>query len=424
MKKVISTISFFIISLFVLSVFGWMSVNISKGVKDFGLLNEPIKFMYSFLDQFKESVEEVKKESPTFLKTEANYKLINNLKEDLNVLMSFSESDHRRSVVIMNLRNDSILFKWNIKDTVNEHDRIKNPIAYPNRDLVYSYTMKSGIKRIDSTGKVLWKQDGIIGHHSLNLDSSGYIWACTRKAPEWWDASGKYKLYGRTVYFEDDFLTKLDPNTGKILYHKSLAEVFKENKIANYFLQTQSGQDPMHLNDIQPALKTTKYYSEGDLFLSLKQISLILHFRPSTGEVIKVIKGPFSAQHDVDFLNDSTLTWFNNSYYALWTEDSKPKPKNAEQLDLTADFFSNIVQYNFSTEEFAFIGEKVFRDNWIFTGNEGLHEFINDSTYFVEQQNQGYIWVIQNDLVIYKGVYKSQKEGYHHLPNWTRIIKK
>ena len=48
MKKFISAFSVVVISLFLLSVFGWMSVHISKGDKDFGWANEPIKYMYSF----------------------------------------------------------------------------------------------------------------------------------------------------------------------------------------------------------------------------------------------------------------------------------------------------------------------------------------------------------------------------------------
>jgi len=400
-----------------------MSVHISKGDKDFGFLNEPIKFMYSFIDQFRESLEEVQKKSPTFLKTEDHHEAINKLTTDIEVLTSFSESDHTRAVTLMNLKNDSVIYKWSIPDSVEDHDRIVNPMHYPNKDLIYFFTMSTGLRRVDSLCNVKWIQDSIVAHHSLNVDSAGNLWICSGNPPAW-SASGKYKMYGRTVYFIDDYLTQIDPINGRILFHKSLAEIFKSNNIVNYLLHSQSGQDPMHLNDIQPALKTTKYYNEGDLFISLKQISLILHYRPSTNEIIKAIKGPFSAQHDVDFLNDSTLTWFNNNYYALWTEDSKPAPKDPEKIDLTADFFSNIVKYDLGTEEFTFIGDSLFRANWIFTGTEGLHVFINDSTYFVEQQNQGYLWVIQNNEVIYKNVFNSQHDGYHHLPNWTRIIKK
>lgn len=422
MKKIINALSIVVVSLFALSVFGWMSVHISKGDKDFGFVNEPIKFMYSFLDQFKETVKEVEKMSPTFLKTPPNHSSVNKLKNDLRILTTYSNSDNQRTVGIRNLKNDSIEYKWELADQVRPHDRVLNPIFYPNMDLVYSIHHVTGLRRIDAEGNILWKQDSVLSHHSTNLDAEGNIWICASMAPLW-EANGKYKLNGRTVYFQDDYITQIDANNGQILFHKSVAEILKENQMASYLLHTQSGTDPMHINDIQPAFKTTRYYNKGDLFISLKQISLVFQYRPSTNEVIRALKGPFSAQHDVDFLNDSTLTWFNNNYYALWTEDSKAKPKNADQIPLTADFFSNITQYDLSTEEYSVIDEDLFRERWIFSGNEGLHEFVNDSTYFVEQQNSGYLWVIQNGEVVYKNVFPSQHEGYHHLPNWNRIIK-
>ena len=89
MKKVISTLATLIISLFILAVFGWMSVNIAKSQKDFGVLNKPIKFMYSFLDQFKESVKEVKKLSPTFMPIWSEVKPINKLESDIKILFSY-----------------------------------------------------------------------------------------------------------------------------------------------------------------------------------------------------------------------------------------------------------------------------------------------------------------------------------------------
>ena len=423
MKKLINVFSILVIILFVLSVFGWMSVHISKGDKDFGFANETIKFMYSFPDQFKKTVEEVEKMSPTFLKTVDHHNSVNKLKSDLRILTTYSESDSKRTVAIRNLKNDSIEYKWKLTDKVKAHDRVLNPISYPNKDLIYSIHHVTGLRRIDSTGNVLWKQDSVLSHHSTTIDADGNIWICASIAPLW-EANGKYKLDGREVYFRDDYITKIDANTGKILFNKSVAQILKENQMASYLLHSQSGTDPMHINDIQPAMKSTEFYDKGDLFISLKQISLIFQYRPSTNEVIRAIKGPFSAQHDVDFLNDSTLTWFNNNYYALWTEDSKPRPKNADEIPLTADFFSNIIQYDLRTGDFSVIDEELFRKNWIFSGNEGLHEFINDSTYFVEQQNLGYLWVIQNNEVIYKDVFHSQHEGYHHLPNWNRVIKK
>ncbi len=422
MKKIISIFSTVVICLFFLSLFGWMSVHTHKGDKNFGFLNKPIKFMYSFLDQFGESVEEVKKMSPTFLPIWSEVKPINELSYDVNVLTAFSEDDLTRTVAILNLRNDSIVYKWNISETFEEHDRIVHPLLLPKKDLIYSFTLKTGLRRIDSLGNVKWKQDSVIAHHSLNADSAGNLWICSRNVPSWL-AGGHYKINNRNVYYEDDYVTQINSKTGEILFHKSITNIMRTNDLSNYILQAQTVRDPIHLNDVQPALKTTKYYKEGDVFLSIKQTSLVLHYRPSTNKVLRVIHGPFSAQHDIDFLNDTTLTWFNNNSYELWKVDTKPNPKNPKNLEMVGDFYSNIVKYDFGTNEISIIGDSLFRANYLFTSTEGLHEFINDSTYFVEQQNVGYIWIIQNNKVIYKNVYKSQHEGYCHLPNWTRIIK-
>jgi hypothetical protein len=123
MKRFINIFSVIVISLFALSVFGWMSVHISKGDKQFGVLNEPVEFMYSFLDQFQKTVKEVKKKSPTFLKTEKKHKPINQLDFDLKLLTTYSESDNKRAVAIRNLRNDEINYKWSIPERVKPHDR-------------------------------------------------------------------------------------------------------------------------------------------------------------------------------------------------------------------------------------------------------------------------------------------------------------
>ena len=67
--------------------------------------------------------------------------------------------------------------------------------------------------------------------------------------------------------------------------------------------------------------------------------------------------------------------------------------------------------------------EKEFNENNIFTSTEGTVEQIDDSTFFVEEQNSSLIWVIQNNKILYKNVLKSQHEGYHHLTNWYKVIK-
>lgn len=237
-----------------------------------------------------------------------------------------------------------------------------------------------------------------------------------------WQATGTYTINGRKVYYNDYTVTKIDNESGKILFNKSIGDILKENGISNYLIKAPNPKDPIHLNDVQPALKTTRYYKEDDIFISLRDMSLILHYRPSTNELINVIEGPFISQHDVDIINDSTVAIFNNNFYVKWTNDTKNPPKNKKRLLNSGKFYSNIVCYDLKNKKFFFVGKEAFIKNKIRTNTEGLQEFIDSTTYFVEEQNSGILWVIRDDKVIYKNVFKSQHEGHHHLPNWTRII--
>ncbi|MGB0432214.1 MAG: hypothetical protein ACPGLV_17190, partial [Bacteroidia bacterium] len=116
MKKILSIFSTIIISLFFLSLFGWMVNQISTKNKKFGFVTEPIKFMYSFPDLFKQSVKEVKSLPRTYIKTYEHFEPVNKLKKDLIVLTTHSDTSDTRSIVLMNLKNDSILKRWKIEN--------------------------------------------------------------------------------------------------------------------------------------------------------------------------------------------------------------------------------------------------------------------------------------------------------------------
>ena len=421
MKKILKSFSSVVISLFTLSIFGWMVFHIAEEDKNFGFLTTPIRFMYTFPDLFSQSVEEVKTLPKTFIPTPENFKPINNLVSDLIVLSTYSDTRHSRSIVLLNLKNDSVLHKWTVKNPYQEHDRIKNPILFPGKSLVYSIDCLTGLRKVDSLGNLIWVQDSIHHHHSMKLDKNGDIWVCS--AEPVFQATGLYKLNSRKVFYTDNCITKIDAETGRIIFHKSITEILADNNLSGYILRSQYILDPFHINDVEPAKKTTAYYKENDLFISSRNLSLIIHYRPSTNEVINTIDGPFASQHDVDFLNDSTLVIFNNNYYTIEENSSREPPKASIQPKFAGDFYSNIVRYDFHNNSFSFIGDSVFRANKIFTMTEGLMEFINPTTYFVEEQNSGLLWVIKDKEVIYKNVLKSQHNGYHHLPNWTRIIK-
>ena len=93
----------------------------------------------------------------------------------------------------------------------------------------------------------------------------------------------------------DDAIVKLDKN-GKILYEKSVSQIFIENGLE--YLLFSSGDlrfvnDPIHLNDIQPVNNDGNFWKRGDVFLSLRHQSMVILFRPSTNKIIWKGTGPF-----------------------------------------------------------------------------------------------------------------------------------
>lgn len=424
MQNVIKYFASAVIVLFVLSIFGWTVKHITKGDKQYSsIISEPIKALIDFPDLFKATVKEVKTLPETFVKTPENFNTINNLEIDVKALITYSTSDTKRTIELRNLKDGKILHQWKVENPYKPQSRIMDPLLLTNKEIVYSYNGVSGLIKIDSSGNEIWKQTKMAHHHSLNLDSAGNIWACSYKKENkaFIIYKGKFGIDNQTYNFIDNTICHLDVQTGEILLHKSIADILTENNLEHLILRSNNSEDPFHLNDVQPALATTKYYKEGDLFLSFRNMSCLMHYRPSTNEVIKIIEGPFYSQHDVDILSDSTISIFNNNSHTIGQKKATSWKIANDQKDY-GTFYSNIVGYNLNSQEFFDISSKAFVDNSIFTYTEGKVEQLPDGSIFIEEQNSGLIWVLKDNETIYKGVYKSQHEGYHHLPNWTRII--
>ncbi len=424
MKKLISFFAKTVLFIAFLSGFGWMVKHNVKGDRGFGILDNAIRELYNFPDLFVQSAKEVTSLPGTFVKTPANFEKINSLENDIQILTSYTNSKNERTVELKNLKNDEVMYSWEIDNPHADHARIMDPIVFEDKSLCYSFNGVTGLRMIDSVGNLKWKQDSIAHHHSMNLDSSGNIWACTytKDSQGFIIYRGKYRVDGNEVHFIDNTISNIEANTGKILYHKSVSEILVENNLTHLYIQSDRKEDPLHINDVQPALKTTAFYKEGDVFISSRNLSCILHFRPKTNELVKLIQGPFSSQHDIDFLNDSTLVFFNNNSYGIGGYPGINWPIAKEPMDL-GDNFSFIYHYNLRTGEFTPAEKELFAENEIFTFTEGMQEYLQDGSIFIEEQNSGVLWVIKDHKIRYKGVFKSHEEGYHHLPNWIKVIR-
>jgi hypothetical protein len=124
----------------------------------------------------------------------------------------------------------------------------------------------------------------------------------------------------------------------------------------------------------------------------------------------------------VDFLNDSTLFFFNNNSWGYGAYKTLPPPPDSSRLTVLGDFASNIARYDLWNDSISFYLTDEFSENHIYSHTEGIIEILGPKKVLIEEQNPGIVWVIENGEVVYKNVFASQHEGYHHLTNWLRIV--
>ena len=151
----------------------------------------------------------------------------------------------------------------------------------------------------------------------------------------------------------------------------------------------------------------------GDLFLSFRNLQCVLQFRPSTGEVIRVIDGPLAAQHDVDIVNDSTLVIFNNNVQennGVYTNQAHKYPVSKDEVEAGAvPFADHPVRLRFGVFHSAL--PELMAEQGIMTSSEGLQEALPDGRWFLEEQNSGELWVVGPEGVLYHDVHASHHDG-------------
>ena len=296
-------------------------------------------------------------------------------------------------------------FKNLLRDVSAKRARIWHPLLTSEGELLFNLMQ---LVKIDFCGNLLWTNDEDVFHHSNNIDHEGNYWVPSRIFPFSLDK----KLIGDKIdnYF-DDAITKISKD-GKILYQKSVSEILIENNHKSLIFGTNYvfSIDPIHLNDIQPAMNDSLFWNKGDLFLSLRHMSLILHFRPQTNQLINVIRGPFFHQHDVDIISEKEISIFNNNSFN----------SHFDEIILSNN---EVVVYNFETKQFYQKFAESMKKHSLKTVKNGLSEILNDGSMIVEETDYGRILFFNKDGELEWEFINKADNDKTYLVNWIRVIK-
>jgi hypothetical protein len=187
------------------------------------------------------------------------------------------------------------------RDKGAARNRLMHPLLLADGSLVLHDS--SPLARYDACGKLVWSVDGIFTH-STELGPDGNIWVPYRYPVP--------REPGVKPDFWDDGVARVSPQ-GRVLGIDRVADILERNGLARLWRGRPYVQDPFHLNDIQPAMADGRAWKKGDLFLSLRNLSLIALYRPSTGRILWWKIGPWRFQHDVSILDDHRISVFDNN---------------------------------------------------------------------------------------------------------------
>ena len=346
------------------------------------------------------------------------------------LLLSTYNGDLNEGIVeLVDLTNFGVLHTWNpdidaFNNLVEQVDEFKNLNRDDNNSrhiLRHPKLTKDGglltlldftpIRKIDECSNLIFQISHNQFHHSIETDIDGNIWIPTHIYPQ----SLPAKKIGRDLHGEDggywdDGVSKLSPD-GEILFEKSVSQIFIDNGL-EYLLfghGTSYEEDPIHLNDIQPVNYDTIYWKKGDVFLSIRNQSMVLLYRPSTNKIIWKGVGSFFRQHDVDILDNTRISIFNNNFKSF---------ASGNEVDGSND----VIIFDFATSEYSRYLEDSLIKYDVQTIFQGRSEIMPNRDLFIEETESARILYFNADGSLRWTHVNRAKDGNVYRIGWSRIL--
>ncbi|MDA9927805.1 arylsulfotransferase family protein [Gammaproteobacteria bacterium] len=351
-----------------------------------------------------------------------------NTEEKYFLLSRFDGAIQEGIVELIDLRTFEVLHTWNPdfdslnmqsdidgkyhlknlqRDFHNGRARLFHPLLLANGELIFTFPLR----KIDSCSNLILQNDNHIFHHSIEMDHEGNFWLPSKIYPSRFSeiVGNKHSQDGG---YHDDALSLIS-NDGEIKYQKSVTEIFVENNMEHLIFANASDKfknNPLHLNDIQPVNIDGDFFKKGDIFFSLRHQSMIVLFRPSTNKILWKSSGQFFFQHDIDVIDDSRISLFNNNVKNFY---------NGQKVHGN----NEVLIYNFKNNSYkSYLSESLQAED-VKTLTGGLHTILENNDLFIEESDFGrFIYFNSNGTLRWQYVNRWQDQVYRVA--WSRVIDK
>ncbi len=404
-------------------IFGWAVGYIHEGGHLItGQTKNVILAVARFPTMVDVSIKQLTSPPPLILKD--RYPGVNGLKlneknyTDSNYLLmsAYDKEAGHSSIKLIRLSDQKILYRWlpdiNEIIKVRDHNRpiseasternivFWHPLLLEDGSVIFNTEDRSLIK-ITKDSKISWSVDGKF-HHSQELDSEGNIWASSVV-----DKNSNY-ISRFFEEYRDDAIAKISPD-GKLLYKKSITQILIDNGYRGLLFGIgPMEKDPLHLNDIQPALTSTAHWKKGDLLVSIRNKSTVFLYRPSTNKILWLQTGPWLNQHDVDFVDNKRIAIFGNNII---------RNKNYDFID----GHNEVYVFDFKTLELKTPYTEFLKAAKVKTMTGGRSEILPNGDVFIEETDFGRILRGNTTKTIWQFVERIDEKSAAML-GWSRII--
>jgi hypothetical protein len=407
-------------------LFGWSVWHIDNGGNRLGKLSKIIIPIASFPSLargiFVNGIFETLFQNPLLLDDKysniQSIRIKHKITEDGYILLSSYDKKYGQSTVkLLRFADSKILHTWvlnidQIKDRQisldgfgKKHFRMIHPLLLDNGSIVFQ-NMSGSLINLDIHSNIKWVLKGIF-HHSIELDGDGNIWVPTRIDPS-------FVKLPVIKLFNDDALGEVSTE-GKLLYRKSIADILLENGYRGLLVGVGPvSSDQIHLNCIQPALTTTKYWQKGDLLISLRHRSTVFLYRPATNKILWLKTGPWLNQHDADFIDSTKISIFGNNVI---------RSNVPSQSDFLISGHNEVYVYDFATDKVSTPYTEFMTKSKIGTLSEGRAQVLDNGDVFVEETNFGRLFRGDKTHAIWSLVDRVDDKTISTL-GWCRYISK
>ena len=345
------------------------------------------------------------------LKTERNY-----IDSSYILLATYDKGDNQSVVKLIRLSDQKIMHQWrpDYDEIIKRYGKqngfwpgrdkndlqVCHPLLSPDGSIVFN-NYQSPLIKINKDSKLLWGTKGIF-HHSIEQDADGNVWAPAIIKPAAF-------LPGLLNDLEDDAIAEISPG-GKLIFIKSVGQILFENGYRTLLLGMGPYEnDLLHLNEIQPALTSGKYWMKGDLLISLRNRSTVFLYRCSTNKILWLKTGPWLNQHDAEFIDSLRIGVFGNNTVRVFGEDRLIDGYNEEYI------------FNFKTNTTATPYTEFLKKAKVSTTSQGRANVLPNGDLFIEETNNNRLLRGNTKDIIWQYVDRVDKHSVAVL-SWSRFI--